>query len=878
MIRWSARRLAIALIAVVYLAATLESLHGYRDERMDAENQLSASSKAVAAQVGAVLRNANLLLLSVSEWLGTGNSLSSLDATRLLERLSVSPSVDAAIVTDANGKVLFSSKAPLKSSENVDREYLGFWREHLTEQTAHVSLPVKSRLTGKTIIPVTWPRLTPNGSFAGVISTGLKPEFLSEMLSNAGVQPSATAALLMEDGTVLASSSPSAANLGHASYREIIEHGAFSFHQEGFFVNDAARFVGAVPVPGYPLVVVCTVSVADAMESWLREVTETFGTAIPLSIAIFIFALLVDRRERDRRNSETNLRIAATAFESQEGIVITDTNGVILRVNRAFIEDTGYSAEEAVGQTPRILKSGRHDDAFYAQMWQSLLQNGSWQGEIWDRRKSGEIFPKWLNITAVRGADGAATHYVASHMDITERKAAEEKIKDLGLYDPLTRLPNRRLMMDRLRQSLAVSIRGRHEGALFFVDLDNFKTLNDTHGHDKGDQLLVEVAQRLTTSVRELDTVARLGGDEFVVILGALAENPEDAVARATTIAEKIIRAVGQPYQISGHHYITTPSIGIAMFGYQRESIDELMKQADIAMYQAKAAGRNTMRFFDPALQAIIKARTELEDGIRQGISRNEFFLLYQPQLEGDQLIGTEALIRWRHPDRGLVSPIEFIPLAEETGLILPLGRWVLETACRQIVAWASRPETAHITVAVNVSARQFQAEDFVEEVLAALDRTGADPHQLKLELTESMLVHHIEAVIAKMTTLKSHGLRFSLDDFGTGYSSLSYLKRLPLTQLKIDRSFVMDVLSDPNDAAIARTVIALGQSLGLEVIAEGVETEGQRDFLAEHGCHACQGYLFGRPVSAEEVERLMNKPVQVINRPSTDLTQGAIT
>ena len=442
--------------------------------------------------------------------------------------------------------------------------------------------------------------------------------------------------------------------------------------------------------------------------------------------------------------------------------------------------------------------------------------------------------------------------------DVTHRKAADEQIKELAFYDPLTRLPNRRLLMERLNHALAATILNQREGALIFADLDNFKTVNDTHGHDIGDQLLRQVAERLATSFREADTVARIGGDEFVMVLDDLSENPEEAATQAESVGKKVLAALGEPYHISGREFRSTPSIGITLFADQREGVDELMRQADIAMYQAKAAGRNTVRFFDPDLQASVKARTLMEDDLRHGITNNQFLLHYQPQVDSGEVVGAEALIRWIHPRRGMVSPSEFIPLAEETGLILPLGKWVLETACKQIADWGKRGETAGITVAVNVSARQFRQPDFVEEILEALERGKADPRRLKLELTESMLVDNIEDVVAKMTKLKSLGLSFSLDDFGTGYSSLSYLKRLPLDQLKIDQSFVLDLLADSNNGAIAQTIIALGQTMGLSVIAEGVETEEQRDFLVELGCPAYQGYLFSRPLPVQEFEKLL--------------------
>ncbi|MDP1733276.1 MAG: EAL domain-containing protein [Sulfuritalea sp.] len=557
----------------------------------------------------------------------------------------------------------------------------------------------------------------------------------------------------------------------------------------------------------------------------------------------------------ERKQAEANLRVAAIAFESQEGMMITDAKGVIVRVNQAFIRLTGYSAEEAIGQTPALFKSGRHDAAYYQRMWATLRESGYWQGEIWNRRKNGKIYAEMLTISSVVAPDGQVSNYIGTFSDISRNTEAEAEIHRLAFYDPLTQLPNRRLLLDRLQQAITASARNGREGALLFIDLDNFKTLNDTLGHDKGDLLLQQVAQRLNDSVREGDTVARLGGDEFVVMLEGLDTNPEDAAPQAKMVGEKILAALNEPYLLAQHKHHSTPSIGVTLFGGNQDTVDELLKRADFAMYQSKAAGRNTLRFFDPQMQAVVTARAGLEAEMRQALQHQQFLLYYQPQVDGaGKLTGVEALVRWKHPERGMVSPAEFIPLAEDSGLILPLGHWVLQTACSRLVSWASQPGMAHLTVAVNVSARQFHHVDFVEQVLAILEHTGADPRRLKLELTESLLLADVEDIIKKMTTLKANGVGFSLDDFGTGYSSLTYLKRLPLDQLKIDQSFVRDVLTDPNDAAIAKAIITLGQSLGLAVIAEGVETEGQRDFLASHGCNAYQGYLFGRPCAAADL------------------------
>jgi diguanylate cyclase (GGDEF)-like protein len=444
-------------------------------------------------------------------------------------------------------------------------------------------------------------------------------------------------------------------------------------------------------------------------------------------------------------------------------------------------------------------------------------------------------------------------------VEVNRSHAAAAEINQLAFYDSLTKLPNRRFLLVLLEKALAASSRHRRKGALLFIDLDNFKTLNDTQGHGQGDLLLQQVAERILTCVRDGDTVARLGGDEFVVMLKNLSENAHEAASQTENVGKIILGALSQTYRLGSYEHQSTVSIGATLFADRHGSVDELLKRADLAMYQAKAAGRNTLRFFDPEMQAEVTARAALEAALREAVLHHQFVLYYQAQVEHEcHLTGAEALVRWNHPQRGMVSPAEFIPVAEETGVILPLGNWVLETGCAQLASWATRPEMAHLTLAVNVSARQFHHQDFVEQVLALLERTGANPQRLKLELTESLLLSNLENVVVKMNLLKKHGVGFSLDDFGTGYSSLAYLKRLPLDQLKIDQVFVRDILIDPNDAAIAKMVIALADSLGLAVIAEGVETEAQRELLARQGCHACQGYLFSRPLPLHEFERLV--------------------
>ncbi|MEI6208190.1 MAG: EAL domain-containing protein [Desulfuromonadales bacterium] len=448
-------------------------------------------------------------------------------------------------------------------------------------------------------------------------------------------------------------------------------------------------------------------------------------------------------------------------------------------------------------------------------------------------------------------------YLIRSGMAYIERKRAEERIKELAFFDQLTGLPNRILLLDRLTQAMTASSRNGSYGALLFIDLDNFKTINDTLGHDMGDLLLQQVAERLTTCVRAGDTTARLGGDEFVVMLANLSTDERAAASQTEIVGDKVIATLNQPYLLRGITHHNTPSIGITLFNGLQAEIEVLLRQADIAMYRSKEAGRNTVRFFDPEMETVVMERAALEKDLRKAVQERQFFLNYQAQIADGHLTGSEALVRWQHPQRGLISPAAFIPLAEETRLILPLGRWVLETACAQLAKWADRPKMSHLTVAVNVSAHQFRQADFVDQVVEVLHTTGANPQLLKLELTESLLLSNVEEIIEKMLVLKARGVGFSLDDFGTGYSSLSYLKRLPLDQLKIDQSFVRDVLVDPNDASIAKTVIALARSLGLGVTAVGVETEAQQDFLAGSGCHAYQGFFFSRPLSVESFEAL---------------------
>lgn len=558
-----------------------------------------------------------------------------------------------------------------------------------------------------------------------------------------------------------------------------------------------------------------------------------------------------------RKQMEAELRIAAIAFESQQGMMLTQPDGVIVRVNRAFTTLSGFSAQEALGRTPALLHSGRHDTAFFRAMWLQIHSSGYWQGEVWNRRKNGSLFIAWLTISAVHDEQGEITHFIGAFSDITDHREAEAEIHRLAYYDPLTQLPNRRLLQDRIQHALAASERSRQYGALVFLDLDNFKVLNDTRGHDVGDQLLVETALRLSRHVRESDTVARLGGDEFVLLLEQLGHGPQEAAKLTSQIVDKLREVLSLSFQLGDTSFHASASIGIALFLGHDESPETLLKYADMAMYQAKAAGRDTLRFFDPAMQAELEEHSQLSSDLHLALERGQLELYYQPQLnDRQQLSGAEALLRWQHPSRGMIPPGHFIPLAEENGLILPIGQWVLEAACHQLASWQAQGMPLP-QLSVNVSARQFRQPDFVAQVSSALHDSGAEPGQLKIELTESMVLDNIDDTMAKMQALRQLGISFSLDDFGTGNSSLSYLTRLPLDELKIDKSFILNLPHSRNDAIIAQTIIAMGNGLGLQVIAEGVETAEQRDFLRAHHCDAYQGYLFSRPLPVAEFDAL---------------------
>ncbi|MEN8261108.1 MAG: EAL domain-containing protein, partial [Pseudomonadota bacterium] len=558
-----------------------------------------------------------------------------------------------------------------------------------------------------------------------------------------------------------------------------------------------------------------------------------------------------------RQRSERQLQHSATVFENTaEGVMITDAGGNILDVNNSFTVITGYGKAEVLGKNPRMLRSGRHAEEFYRDMWSILLKAGQWEGEIWNRRKNGEVYPEWLNISVVRGKDGSITNFVGVFSDISHAKRSQLELNFLAHHDPLTGLPNRLLFTERLGHALKRAQRENRHVALLFIDLDRFKNINDTLGHPVGDILLSQVAQTMQQAIREEDTLARLGGDEFTVILEDVGHSQN-----AAAVAQKLMECFSLPYSIQGRELYLTASIGISLFPQDGDEVDTLLKNADVAMYQAKAQGRNAYHFFTQSLSVSALERFSLENDLRQALHREEFSVYYQPQfsLHTGRIIGAEALIRWPHPDKGMISPARFIPVAEDSGLIIPIGEWVLRTVCMQMQGWRETGGELE-RVSVNVSGMQVQRGHIVDSVNRVLDETGLAPHLLELEITEGFIMHQTDGAIETLEALRALGVALSIDDFGTGYSSLTYLKRLPVSKLKIDQSFIQGIPEDPNDEAIVKAVIALGKSMQFQLVAEGIENDLQHWFLKHQQCDFGQGYHYCRPLPSEAFADLLKK------------------
>lgn len=608
-------------------------------------------------------------------------------------------------------------------------------------------------------------------------------------------------------------------------------------HARNFLVSKGIRHLGVTDEAGE---IEGVISYGDILANLQYEYVEMLTEAL---------------RERDEalRVSRQNLRLAQKVIEaSLDGVVIVDREGRIEFVNPAFTRVTGYEAEEVIGETPAKLRSGRHGPAFYREMWQSLKERGFWQGEIWNRRKNGEIYPEWLTITAITDEEGETLQYAGIFSDITERKQQEESIRRLAYFDELTGLPNRRLFNDRL--SMAIARAKRHDGrlAVVFLDLDMFKRINDSLGHSVGDAILAETAQRLRAAVTEEDTVARLGGDEFILLLNDI-DHPE----AAGHIAHQLVETLNRPFFTEeGNELFVTASMGVSVYPEDGATVEDLVRNADTAMYRSKDLGRNNFSLYTATMNQQNIERLAMESHLRHGLERGEFHLVYQPKIDAvtGTLSGVETLLRWRHPDIGYIPPTDFIPLAEETGMIAEIGEWVMRTACAQNRQWQDMG-LAPLRIAVNVSPREFHAADLPARIRQTLADTELGGTYLEIEITEGLLMERIDRVAQILTEIRQLGVRIAIDDFGTGFSSLNYLKRMPIDALKIDRSFVNDIFTQEGDAEIVATIIAMAGNMGLTCIAEGVETEKQMNFLRQRGCDELQGYFFAAPMAAEQFE-----------------------
>jgi diguanylate cyclase (GGDEF)-like protein/PAS domain S-box-containing protein len=850
--------LAIGLIALLLIGAIWATALGItqREHQQQLADEISKNTNLVRSQDERASRSLQvldqILLFLRADYIRHGFTRSSL--TEYLAAMQVDRRyVGIVALIDAQGNVL-STTSTTSNPNYADRDYFLAHAADPTDQLL-IGKPIVGRLTGQWILSLTRRINRADGSFGGVVFMALNPAFLAQNYEKSEQGINNTQALIGLDGITRARRNGDKISFGEnvstsQLFKEIPK--ARAGHYTGVAASDGQRRLASYQVmDGYPMVTVVATSLKDIdaqskERDKLYKAAASAGTGLIAALAALSITM-ISRRKRQLDAIAASERRFRMLFEnSLDAVISTHLDGRVLDANPAACQLFGRGAT----QWSQVSNSQLFDTNDYrsAALLHQLTQTGMLQGEVRMMKADGQSVETEISATRAEDDEHLCSMIIR---DITERKRAEDQIRTLAFYDALTGLPNRRLLMDRLQMALLTGQRQQHLAALMFIDLDHFKNLNDLLGHHRGDQLLQLVAQRLLTCIRESDTCARLGGDEFVVLLVNLGAQPLEAARQAEVIGQKVLAALREPYPLEPITYHLTASLGITLLGgTEIENIEEPLKRADLAMYQAKASGRNAVRFFDPKIQADMAARLALEASLREALERQQFVLHYQPQVDGaGRVTGAEVLVRWMHPERGLVSPGEFIPVAEETGLILPLGQWVLETACHQLAGWAGHPDLGQLTVSVNVSELQFRQADFVDQVVAALTDSGARADLLKLELTEGLLVTEFDDVIAKMSALKARGVGFSLDDFGTGYSSLAYLKRLPLDQLKIDQGFVRDILVDPNDAAIARMVIVLAQSLGLSVIAEGVETNAQRDMLATQGCHAYQGYLFSRPL-----------------------------
>ncbi|MEL7611605.1 EAL domain-containing protein [Vreelandella titanicae] len=868
----------LALLVMMVLFGWLLS-EQYRQEIEAAESRITARANVVAEWAKGVFAQSGQALFGLAEMLtlqGMPDSDNAQALQRSLENLTLYvPMVDEIAVLSAEGRVMASGRSSRRAGADIsDTTLFNAFKQAGQEE---LITPLYWSISDQRYYLYHGRRLeTSSGEFAGVVISSIVPEVFADALEQMSVYDGESIALVDPGLKFIARYPTPEKPFSIGSQIESPETAEWLTRGESTWsinidspIDGRKRLFRMLRVGEYPMLAVVGVDLHELLSAWRQR-------ALILMLVTAVIALLgawgarhylnrlalshqLRQRIEEREQARAEAQIAAAAFQTHLGILITDPQGIILKVNETFSRITGYSEAEIVGNNPRMFSSGLQNAAFYRRLWKRVIKTGNWEGEIWNQRKNGELFPEWLTISAVYSVEGTLTHYVATMSDISERKAAEQEIHQLAFYDTLTGLANRRLFMDRIGNALKELQRHQRCGALLFIDIDNFKQINDTLGHYAGDQVLQSVARRMGQMLRDTDTLARLGSDEFAVLIEGVDSNYAQTTRLAERIAHKLLATLNESITLAEESITVTGSIGIAIMASNEYGVDDYLQQVDMALFQAKNNGRHGVCFFDPSMQAALLAHVKLEADLRQAQASQQWQLYYQPQVDHHGVItGVEALLRWHHPERGIVSPGDFIPLLESNELINDVGEWVLEDACYQLARWVQHPQLSKLTISVNISPLQFRDEQFLARVEGVFARTQAPLQRLKLEVTESLFVEARDDARDKMLALKARGVRFSLDDFGTGYSSLAYLAQLPLDQLKIDQSFVQQVLESQANAAIVESTIALAESLNLEVIAEGVETKAQQAWLLAHDCHAYQGYLFGRPVTAEAIERLI--------------------
>lgn len=850
----------------------------YKQEIESAESRITARANVVTEWAKGVFAQSGQALFGLDELItmqGVSDTSNSQALQQVLENLTLYvPMTDEIAVLGPNGRVL--ARGSNNHNAGSDISNTRFFNAFKQGGQQEIITPLHWSARDQAYYLYHGRRLdTSSGDFAGLVISSIVPSIFADALQQMHVYDGESIALVDSDSKLIARHPASeqfsiGMKVENSQALQGVVRGESSWLLKALSpIDGRERLFHMQRVGEYPMLAVVGIDLHELLAGWRQRV-------LILLLVMGVIALLgawgvrhylnrlalahqLQQRIEEREEARAEAQVAAAAFQTHLGILITDAQGSIIKVNDTFKRITGYDEADVIGKNPRMFSSGYHNDAFYRRLWKRMAKTGNWEGEIWNKRKNGELFPEWLTISAVYSPAGVLTHYVATMSDISERKAAEQEIHQLAFYDPLTGLANRRLFMDRMDAALKELQRHQRCGALLFIDIDNFKQINDTLGHYNGDQLLQGVARRLGQMLRDTDTLARLGSDEFAVLIEGVDSSPGQTAQLAEGIAHKLLMQLAKPIILAEESIAVTGCIGITVLADSQHKVDDYLQQADMALFQAKSNGRHSVCFFDPEMQTALLAHVKLETDLRQALADKQWQLYYQPQVNHlGTITGVEALLRWQHPERGMVSPGEFIPLLESSGLINDVGEWVLEDACYQLVRWAKSPRFSGLTVSVNISPMQFRDENFLKRVEGVFARTKAPLNRLKLEVTESLFVEARDDAREKMLHLKAKGVRFSLDDFGTGYSSLAYLAQLPLDQLKIDQSFVQQVLESQANAAIVESTIALAGSLNLEVIAEGVESEAQQAWLLAHDCHAYQGYLFGHPVTAEAFETLM--------------------